>query len=189
MLQLEAWSLRRSSSYWTYNRRGEWELAGSRGRTAAGEIFRSAWDFRGNKAEERERERISSCDQLPQGLIMALLAKWCCRGRASEEMWVVSSLPLFGTSSVLPTTLLKVSSSGDGGLARIMWKQRLGWSYTEVLQDWIWAGLLLPPYCPMTHPNSWWEVRLGIHVGRQCQAGFSSGRLSFWQSQGQHLMI
>ncbi len=139
------WSLRKSSSYWTYNRRGEWELASSRGRTAADEIFIWAWDFRGNKAEERERERISSCDQLPQGLIMALLAKWCCRGRESEEMWVVSSFPLFWTSSVLPTTLLKVSSSGEGDLTRIMWKQRLGWSYTEVLQDWIWPALLLPP--------------------------------------------
>ncbi len=61
-------------------------------------------------------------------------------------MWVVSALPLFGTSSVLPITLLKVSSNtGEGGLTRIMWKQRPGWSYTEVLQDWIWPALLLPP--------------------------------------------
>ncbi len=63
-----------------------------------------------------------------------------------REMWVVSALPLFGTSSVLPTTLLKVSNnSGEGGLTKIMWKQRSGWSYTEVLQDWIWPALLLPP--------------------------------------------
>jgi hypothetical protein len=62
------------------------------------------------------------------------------------EMWVVSALLLFGTSSVLPITLLKVSSnSGEGGLTRIMWKRRPGWSYTEVLQDWIWPALLLPP--------------------------------------------
>jgi len=40
----------------------------------------------GETRRRRERERISSCDQLQQGLIMALLAKWCCRGRASEEM-------------------------------------------------------------------------------------------------------
>jgi hypothetical protein len=62
------------------------------------------------------------------------------------EMWVVSALPLFGTSSVLPITLLKVSNNiGEGGLTRIMWKQRPGWSYTKVLQDWIWPALLLPP--------------------------------------------
>ncbi len=62
------------------------------------------------------------------------------------EIWVVSALSLFGTSSVLPITLLKVfSNSGEGGLTRIMWKQRPGWSYAEVLQDWIWPALLLPP--------------------------------------------
>ncbi len=62
------------------------------------------------------------------------------------EMWIVSALLLFGTSSVLPITLLKVSSNtGEGGLTRIMWKQRPGWSYIEVLQDWIWPALLLPP--------------------------------------------
>jgi hypothetical protein len=61
----------------------------------------------------------------------------------SGEMWVVFVLPLFGTSSVLPITLLKVSSNTC--LTRIMWKQRPGWSYTEVLQDWIWLALLLPP--------------------------------------------
>jgi len=61
-------------------------------------------------------------------------------------MWVVSALLLFGTSSILPITLLKVSSNtGEGGLTRIMWKQRPRWSYTEVLQDWIWPALLLPP--------------------------------------------
>jgi hypothetical protein len=58
-------------------------------------------------------------------------------------MWVVFALPLFGTSSVLPITLLKVSSNTC--LTRIMWKQRPGWSYTKVLQDWIWPALLLPP--------------------------------------------